>query len=95
MADIPFGDDGKVIFPTKYHGEVSLSQGKWNQICSQPERLFYRKNGEKVATTLVAPDMVRHHKVIASQLIYYKRFDSFVIGDSMVVGLPDLVQKHR
>lgn len=83
MADISFGSDGKAIFPTKHHGEVSLSQGKWDQICSQPERFYYRHNGEKIPTALIAPDHVRHHKNIADQFIYYKKFDSFKIADNV------------
>jgi hypothetical protein len=54
---------------------VTLSQAKWNTICSQPERYYYRHNGEKVSTTLIAPDYVRHHKTISTQFLYYKKFE--------------------
>lgn len=80
MADIYFEPDGKARFPTKYHGESSLSKAKWEQICGQPERYYYHLNGDKVATTLVAPDMVRHHISVPTQFIYYKRFDRFTLG---------------
>ena len=33
-------------------------------------------NGEKVATTLVAPDWVKQHPKENSQFVYYKRFNS-------------------
>ena len=75
--DVSFDPDGKVRFPTKHHGEVTFSQGKWWDICARPERYFYRLNGDKIATTLVNPDMVRHHGVVPSQFLYYKRFDTF------------------
>lgn len=88
MADIVFDSDCRITFPSKYHGDVSLSRAKWNQICSEPERFYYRHNGEKVATTLVNPDFVRHHKTIASQLIYYKRFDSFKIAERVEGPMP-------
>jgi hypothetical protein len=80
MADIAFGKDGRATFPTKYHGEVTLSQGKWDIICAQPERSYYRFNGEKVATTLVAPDSVRYHRDEHNQFFYYKRFSSININ---------------
>jgi len=83
LADLSFRPDGKAVFPTKYHGEVTLSRNKWDEICGQPERFFYRHNGEKVPTTLVVPDSVRHHGKIASQFIYYKRFDTFKIGEGI------------
>jgi hypothetical protein len=41
-----------------------------------------------VATTLIAPDYVRHHKTITSQFIYYKLFDSFTITDGVESPLP-------
>lgn len=79
----------KYRFPViPLEGDVSLSQAKWNQICSEPERFYYRHNGEKVATTLVNPDFVRHHKTIATQLIYYKRFDSFKIAERVEGPMP-------
>jgi hypothetical protein len=74
MPDIEFGKDGKCVFPTKYHGEVTLSKTKWDIICSEPERHYYRFNGEKIATTLINPDIVRHHKAERNQVLYYKKF---------------------
>jgi hypothetical protein len=88
LADISFRPNGKAEFPTKYHGEVSLSQKKWDEICREPERFYYRLNGEKVPTTLVAPDFVRQHGRIATQFIYYKRFDSFKIMEGVEAPLP-------
>ena len=86
MADIVFESDGKARFPTKHHGEVALSKAKWDQICAQPERYYYRLNGEKVAMTLAEPDMVRHHTTIASQFLYYKSFPRFVIAPGVEVS---------
>lgn len=74
MPDISFGKDGKAIFPTKYHGDVSLSKAKWETICGEPERAYYRFNGDRVATTLINPDSVRHHRHEPNQFFYYKRF---------------------
>lgn len=88
MSDISFRSAGKVIFPTRYHGEVSLSRKKWDEICGEPERFFYRHNGEKIATTLVVPDFVRKHKLIGSQFIYYKRFESFKILEGVESSMP-------
>jgi hypothetical protein len=72
VPDINFGKDGKAIFPTKYHGEVTLSKTKWDIICNEPERHYYRFNGEKIATTLVNPDSVRRHQHEQRQFFYYK-----------------------
>jgi hypothetical protein len=41
VPDIVFGKDGKASFPTKYHGEVTLSKVKWEIICGQKERHYY------------------------------------------------------
>lgn len=86
MPDIIFGKDGKVTFPTKYHGEVTLSKGKWETICSEPERAYYRFNGEKVATTLINPDSVRHHRHEQNQYFYYKRFLRLNITEIVEAG---------
>ena len=83
MPDLTFSDDGRAYFPTKYHGEVSISKEKWDRICSAPERFYYRLNGDKVATTLISPDRVRHHRTIADQFIYYKEFDTFKITENV------------
>jgi len=83
LPDISFGSDGKVTFPTKYHGEVTLSKDKWETICNCPERYYYRLNGEKIPTTLVTPDHVRHHKDIETQFFYYKKFEKFTIVENV------------
>lgn len=85
MPDIVF-NNGSVTFPTKYHGNVTLSENKWGDICCKPERSYYRHNGEKVATTLVAPDYVRYHKHEKNQFLYYKRFDSFKLAEGVLVS---------
>jgi len=74
VPDIVFGKDGKAVFPTKYHGEVTLSKVKWDIICAEPERAYYRFNGEKIATTLINPDSVRKHRHEENQFFYYKKF---------------------
>ena len=80
MADIEFDDDGKASFLTKYHGTVTLSRANWeNHICKKPERYYYHLNGEKVATTLIAPDLVRHHAYKTGQFFYYKKFPKWQI----------------
>ena len=81
MADIAFGPNGRAYFPTKYHGEVSLSKKKWKIICGEPERFYYRYNAEKVATTLINPDLVRYHRLIKDQFIYYKKFDLYKLDE--------------
>lgn len=81
MPDILFGADDKVTFPTKYHGDVTLSKQKWDKICGQEERYYYRHNGDKISTTLIAPDFVRHHKDISTQFFYYKAFDRIAISE--------------
>lgn len=87
MPDISFGSNDRAIFPTKYHGHVTLSKVKWDIICSKPERQYYRFNGEKVATTLISPDMVRLHRVEANQFFYYKKFAAVSLAGN-VSGLP-------
>ena len=89
LRAIEAGIDDSIVFPTKYHGDVTLSKYKWAEICAEPERWYYRNNGEKVSTTLVNPDYVRHHKHIDSQFIYYKSFSSFEIvkGIEMETGM--------
>lgn len=82
MPDITFGRDGKVVFPTKYHGEVTLSEKKWGIICGEPERTYYRFNGDKIATTLINPDHVRRSQSYPKQFLYYKRFASIMIDSS-------------
>lgn len=91
MPDIEFEDDGKVSLLTRYHGTVTLSQAKWNVICGKPERYYYRLNGEKVATTLIAPDLVRYHASIAGQFFYYKRFPRWQIVAGVEGPVPMLM----
>ena len=81
MGDIAFGTDERATFPTKYHGEVTFSRAKWDKVCSQPERWYYRHNGDKVATTLVAPDNVRCNDYDKNKFFYYKRFERFSISE--------------
>ena len=88
MPNITFDADGKTSFPTKYHGEVTLSKTKWDIICAAPERLHYKFNGEKIATTLINPDSVRRHKTEASQFFYYKRFSSITLDGVVAVTRP-------
>lgn len=87
MADIIFGAGGIARFPTKYHGEVTLSEMKWGIICSQPERRYYKHNGEKIPTTLINPDYVRHHKSNPHQVLYYKQFDRYRITETAEIPL--------
>ena len=68
------------------HGEVTLSKGKWEIICSAPERAYYRFNGEKIATTLINPDSVRCHRYEKNQFFYYKRFLKLMINETIVSG---------
>lgn len=82
MADIIFDSNRRVIFPTKYHGDVSLSQKKWSIICLQLERRYYKYNGDKIPTTLINPDYVRHHKSNPNQFLYYKAFDCYKITET-------------
>ena len=88
MADITFGQDGKTLFPSKYNGELTLSKEKWNRICSQPERYYYRHNGEKVATTLVNPDYCRRHRENPDLIFYYKNFPTYRITDKAEGPIP-------
>lgn len=37
-------------------------------------------NGDKVATTLIAPDVVRHHTSIRTQFLYYKKFPKWQLA---------------
>jgi hypothetical protein len=83
VPDITFGMDGKAVFPTKYHGQVTLSEAKWNLICSQPERAYYRYNGEKIGTTLINPDEVRHHAHEKKQFLYYKKFLKISVNEGV------------
>ncbi len=87
MADIIFDSHRKVIFPTKYHGDVSLSEKKWSIICLQPERRYYKYNGDKIPTTLINPDYVRHHKSNPNQFLYYKAFDCYKITETAEIPL--------
>ncbi len=80
MPDLTFARDGRAHFPTKYHGMLSMSKAKWDEVCQEPERFYYRQNGEKVATTLIHPDFVRCSKSHRSQFLYYKQFEIFQLS---------------
>jgi hypothetical protein len=82
---IIFDKDGFARFQTKHHGEVTLSKWKWDIICGEPERFYYRLNSEKVATTLINPDHVRHHRHIPSQFLYYKAYPQFVLTEGILI----------
>jgi hypothetical protein len=86
VPDIVFGTNGKAVFPTKYHGDVTLSKGKWDTICAEPERAYYRFNGEKVATTLINPDTIRHHRHEPNQFFYYKKFLNINLNGGLEMG---------
>ena len=86
MPDIVFGNNGKAVFPTKYHGEVTLSKVKWDIICAEPERAYYRFNGEKIATTLINPDSIRHHRHEPNQFFYYKKFLNVNLNGALEMG---------
>ena len=81
MPDLNFNQEGRANFPTKYHGQVSISKIKWDEICQEPERFYYRENAEKIATTLITPELIRHHNIYPRQLIYYKKFETFILGN--------------
>ena len=76
MSDVIFNKDNRAYFLTKYHGDVSISKSKWDEICQEPERFYYRDNAEKIATALVNPEYVRHSNTRENQFIYYKKFDN-------------------
>lgn len=86
MPDIVFDAQGFLIIRTELHGEVRFSKEKWDKICGEPERWYYRFNGEKVGTTLVNPDLVRQHQHISSQYLYYKAYSTFVLAPNVTVN---------
>jgi hypothetical protein len=88
MPDISFDPSGFAKFPTKYHGDLTLSKHKWEEICAEPERWYYKSNGDKIAT-LINPDVVRFNKTYSNQFIYYKEFQTFSLseGVAMTVGM--------
>ncbi len=86
MADISFDASGIARFQTRHHGEVTLSKIKWDKICSEPERSYYRANGDKIGTTLVNPDCVRYSNHYPNQFHYYKKFATMKISDMIEVG---------
>src|SRR5258708_38906694 len=88
MPNITFDANGRAVYPTRYHGEVTLSKDKWEIICAAPERLYYKFNGEKIATTLINPDSVRRHKTEPSQFFYYKRFSNITLDGVLAVNPP-------
>jgi hypothetical protein len=85
MSNLEFDDDGYLTLSTKYHGEVTLSRGKWEKICQEPERLWYKFNGEKIPTTLVNPDYIRYHEKKETQIIYYKEFHRHKLSKNIEV----------
>ena len=84
MPDLNFGTDKRAHFPTKYHGNVSLSKEKWDEVCQETERFYYKNNAEKIPTTLINPETVRHSKHGGNKFIYYKRFETIMIGNKEV-----------
>ena len=84
MPNFTFNENNRVELPTKHHGVVSLSKTKWEEICQQPERFYYQDNAEKISTALVNPDHVRHSHNHSDQFVYYKKFDTFQLGNKMV-----------
>ena len=78
MPDLSFNQDNRNYFPTKYHGEISISKEKWREICQEPERFYYRENADKIATTLINPDMVQINNNYKNQVIYYKYFETIL-----------------
>jgi hypothetical protein len=87
VPDIVFGDDDRAVFPTKHHGDVTLSKAKWDIICGEPERYYYRANGEKIATVLINPDQIRHHQHNGDQLFYYKKFMMIMMNNDVGLDL--------
>lgn len=85
MSDISFDARGFARFATRYHGEVTLSKAKWDKICSEPERTYYRSNGDKIGTTLVNPDIVRFSNRYSNQFHYYKKYESMKLNDAVEV----------
>ncbi|MBU0614123.1 hypothetical protein KJ766_02465 [Patescibacteria group bacterium] len=81
MPDLTFNKRKRAVFPTKHHGNVSISQIKWEEVCLEPERKYFKENAEKIATTLINPDVVRYSRKYEDQFIYYKRFETIKIGD--------------
>ena len=84
MPDLNFAEDCRANFPTQYHGQVSISKIKWDEICQEPERFYYRENAEKIATALINPDYIRHHRLYPNQVIYYKKFETFTLGNKEI-----------
>ena len=85
MGSLLFDKEGFAKLPTKHHGDITLSKWKWDEICREPERTWYRFNEEKIATTLIVPDEVKHNSKYAGQIIYYKAFDSYKIFENVEV----------
>jgi len=67
VPDITFGTDGKCSFPTKYHGNVTLSKAKWDIICGAPEKvLLYLQWGKKFpprSSTRTRSDITRRKPI--------------------------------
>lgn len=85
MPEISFDSTGFARFQTRHHGEVTLSKTKWDKICAEPERTYYRSNGDKIGTTLVNPDVVRVSSHYPHQFHYYKKFSTMKLGEHIEV----------
>ena len=85
MPDISFDASGSARFTTRHHGDVSLSKVKWDKVCSEPERTYYRFNGDKIGTTLINPDVVRYSQKYQGQFHYYKKFASMHLNEQIEV----------
>lgn len=86
MPDLTFNQEKRAVFPTKHHCDVSISKAKWDEICQEPERFYYKENAEKIATTLINPDLVRYSENHNNQFIYYKMFENIMIGNKEVIS---------
>jgi len=84
LSNFDFSTQEIIELPTKHHGVVSLSKIKWEEICQEPERFYYRDNAEKVSTALINPDHVRCSRNHKDQLVYYKEFETFKLGDKEI-----------
>lgn len=85
MPDIVFDPTGYARFATRHHGEVTLSKTKWDKVCAEPERTYYRFNGDKIGTTLINPDAVRLSALYQNQFNYYKRFHNVHLSEQVEV----------
>lgn len=94
MGSLSFDTNGYINLPTKYHGEVTLSKWKWDLICSKPERRWYKFNEDKIPTTLIAPEHIRHHHLYDGQIVYYKQFSQYKLDEKTEIP-PELISKFK